>query len=349
MNKPKYQEGQVVKIKSFEELKANEYHLLYSDERLKEVADAEVAIYKVINDLRTITWYQVGQLGRNIIDIPEAYIKGDVLEFKAEVPADERKALEQSFFGFSNQLRATVQNGEYSCDDLECLLRECLDHVIARREKQKIETDRLIVRSLFINSEIKLGKIDLSNIKTSKLISDFNRVKEWLETHYELKDIQYFVGHYRILDKNTIIKGFEELLHDIKVQINNGHSNPLFDSLVALWARAVVFIVIAENPKELDREILTKTFYSATTRMAELFQRKNQDYGDSFFKLLDEDGLLVVYMRISEMINRYCVLLDNEGRAEVKSESIVDTLIDMANYCVMTIMWIEDQLKKESV
>lgn len=90
-------------------------------------------------------------------------------------------------------------------------------------------------------------------------------------------------------------------------------------------------------------------FEKVTHEMMDLYIRKRQDYGNSFDKSLDEDGLLVSKIRLGDKYSRFCSLIKTEGL--VKDEGIRDTLIDLANYAIMTIMWMEDQenLKLEQV
>ena len=74
--------------------------------------------------------------------------------------------------------------------------------------------------------------------------------------------------------------------------------------------------------------------------MVELFDRKNTDYGNSFEKSLDDDGLLVSKIRLTDKLNRFGQLIKNDSL--VKDESLRDTLIDLANYTVMTLMYLDD-------
>jgi hypothetical protein len=66
------------------------------------------------------------------------------------------------------------------------------------------------------------------------------------------------------------------------------------------------------------------------------YAAKNHDYGNSFSELYQEFGLLSSVIRLSDKLGRLKTLLKAEPK--VKDESIRDTLLDMANYCVMTIM-----------
>lgn len=82
-------------------------------------------------------------------------------------------------------------------------------------------------------------------------------------------------------------------------------------------------------------------FKKITKEMVNLYSRKNTDYGGSFDESLDEDGLLVAKIRMKDKLNRFSQLIDND--ILVASESIEDTLIDLANYSIMTLMWINDE------
>lgn len=75
-----------------------------------------------------------------------------------------------------------------------------------------------------------------------------------------------------------------------------------------------------------------------------LYTRKNHDYGDSFHKSYEEWGLPMAAIRLGDKYNRFCRLIKVE--AEVKDESIRDTLIDLANYAIMTVMELEQKEQK---
>ena len=72
-----------------------------------------------------------------------------------------------------------------------------------------------------------------------------------------------------------------------------------------------------------------------------LYDRKNTDYGDSFSKSFKEYGLTMACIRLEDKLNRLKALTKNE--AQVKDESVTDTLMDLANYAIMTIMELEDE------
>ena len=74
---------------------------------------------------------------------------------------------------------------------------------------------------------------------------------------------------------------------------------------------------------------------------AELFEKKNKDYGDSFADF----GPVGVIIRLGDKINRLSNVTNN-GVNLVKSESIRDTLIDLHNYSAMAIMLMDEKKEK---
>lgn len=76
------------------------------------------------------------------------------------------------------------------------------------------------------------------------------------------------------------------------------------------------------------------------------YRKKNADYGNAFEKSMDEDGILVAKIRIGDKIRRINSLIKNNGEGQVKDEKLEDTYLDLANYCVMTILWIRKQQSK---
>lgn len=69
----------------------------------------------------------------------------------------------------------------------------------------------------------------------------------------------------------------------------------------------------------------------------ELYAKKNHDYGNSFHETWLEEGFAMVRIRLSDKLNRL-KKLTKSNMQEVKDESIRDTLIDIANYAIMSII-----------
>lgn len=100
--------------------------------------------------------------------------------------------------------------------------------------------------------------------------------------------------------------------------------------------------VLEENDKTLSNTSAHQ-FKGIVKGMIETYVRKNHDYGNSFDKSLDKFGLVASVVRIGDKMNRIESLVQKE--AMVQDESIRDTLLDMANYAIMTVMWVDNQKK----
>lgn len=85
-------------------------------------------------------------------------------------------------------------------------------------------------------------------------------------------------------------------------------------------------------------------FNELAQTMCELYEKKNADYGDSFNISLDKYGIIAALTRISDKFNRIENLILNQNK-KVEDEKVEDTLIDLANYAMMTVLWIKRIIK----
>lgn len=76
------------------------------------------------------------------------------------------------------------------------------------------------------------------------------------------------------------------------------------------------------------------------TELNDLYEKKNHDYGDSFHKTFVEEGFAMSRIRLTDKLERF-KKLSRDTTAKVTEESLRDTLIDLANYAIMTIMEID--------
>lgn len=90
----------------------------------------------------------------------------------------------------------------------------------------------------------------------------------------------------------------------------------------------------AENENLSPNE---KAFKKITDKMFTTYQKKNKDYGSSFDELFDEFGMTSALLRLKDKYNRLKSITEN-GKIEVKDESVEDTLLDMANYAILTVL-----------
>ena len=83
-------------------------------------------------------------------------------------------------------------------------------------------------------------------------------------------------------------------------------------------------------------------FKEITDEMNALYERKNHDYGNSFSETYRKLGVISATTRMLDKMNRVVSLVTKEQQ-KVNDESLRDTLIDLANYAVMTIMELDGE------
>ena len=84
--------------------------------------------------------------------------------------------------------------------------------------------------------------------------------------------------------------------------------------------------------------------------MLGIYKAKNKDYGDSFSESFEEFGLIAPVVRMNDKMNSIKSLSKKGGR-QVKGESLSDSLMDLANYAMMTVIELNQQVedwKKEN-
>lgn len=78
----------------------------------------------------------------------------------------------------------------------------------------------------------------------------------------------------------------------------------------------------------------------------ELYARKNHDYGDSFHKTFLEERMAMPRIRLEDKLSRFKTLSrispTDSAQQQVTDESIRDTLLDLANYAIMTVLELDE-------
>lgn len=74
-----------------------------------------------------------------------------------------------------------------------------------------------------------------------------------------------------------------------------------------------------------------------------IYEKKNHDYGDSFHKTFVEEGMAMARIRLDDKLNRFKTLSRQGTEQQVNDESIKDTLLDLANYAIMTVLEMEEE------
>ena len=95
---------------------------------------------------------------------------------------------------------------------------------------------------------------------------------------------------------------------------------------------------INTTEKDNYNEKLVQEHQELTAQLNWLYKVKNAKYGNSFGKKVRKRGLMSALDRMEDKWNRLENLIENNEDGSDTDESLEDTLIDLANYCLMTIM-----------
>lgn len=95
----------------------------------------------------------------------------------------------------------------------------------------------------------------------------------------------------------------------------------------------------------VDENVLS--FRAIQDKLVNIYAKKNHDYGDSFNEGCNELGVGYAFSRIFDKTKRFQTLakgiMNNSLSIEVQDETIEDTIMDLANYCVMYLAWRDKQ------
>ena len=78
-----------------------------------------------------------------------------------------------------------------------------------------------------------------------------------------------------------------------------------------------------------------------------LYDKKNRDYGDSFHESWKDYGITMATIRLGDKYNRLKNLTSGKAVQKVDDESVRDTLIDLANYAILTVMELDAETEPQ--
>ena len=137
----------------------------------------------------------------------------------------------------------------------------------------------------------------------------------------------------------------------IKVRSDALGKKPFYISLSDVMQRGSVDNktlkdVLCNGREDKSTRLFPKKFIAfrdITNGMYDTFKAKNHDYGNSFSELFAECGMTYAYGHMAEKLKRVKSLMSDE--AKVNGESMRDSLLDLANYAILTIMELDKTRK----
>ena len=99
---------------------------------------------------------------------------------------------------------------------------------------------------------------------------------------------------------------------------------------------------LADEVYDYKKNIRHKNLCGA---LHEIYLKKNADYGNSFADIFAEVGMPYAYGHMAEKLSRIRSLMNHP--AAVKGESMRDSLVDLANYALLTVVELDAQKEDE--
>lgn len=107
---------------------------------------------------------------------------------------------------------------------------------------------------------------------------------------------------------------------------------------------------LAATPYETDKVLRHRELCMG---LNVLYAKKNHDYGDSFHQTYIEEGMAMPRIRLGDKFSRFKtlsrILSSDSDQQAVTDESIRDTLLDLANYSIMTVLEIDDAQHEQKI
>ncbi len=135
----------------------------------------------------------------------------------------------------------------------------------------------------------------------------------------------------------------------------DGHTDKDVERLLSLIVHEHpngVFSFSGKEPWQPKSEKVIK-HQQICEELNKLYERKNHDYGDSFHQTFVEEGLAMTRIRLGDKLSRFKTLsklsCSDADQQQVTDESLRDTLMDLANYAIMTILEMEESEEQELV
>ena len=227
------------------------------------------------------------------------------------------------------------------CSDDACPLNkeraEKTNEINARADKIVKEKKNELKASLDLEKEPPVGE---TPVDPRTLNFDF--VEEWNKLNDLASEVDMKPSPELFPGASDIVKKYKDYRNAVDAWIKKHKKFP--ESI----AKACLLddYPVKENNDTENLSPNEKLFKSIVTQMFDTYKRKNKDYGASFDELFDEYGMTSALLRIKDKYNRLKAINDN-GQIEVKDESVEDTLLDMANYAILTVIKLRNNKSKK--
>lgn len=159
-----------------------------------------------------------------------------------------------------------------------------------------------------------------TNTSDTVKLNERKRIEEMADINYDRNTQLYWVG-------GTAFETHREALIYLQ-KIENDYLN----GCCAPYDEKQIDTDRNNRQEELTKD--EQVFKEITELMLQTYIKKNRDYGGAFERGMERDGIISALTRMYDKLDRLHSLKDKDP--EVVEETVEDTLMDLANYAIMT-------------
>lgn len=129
----------------------------------------------------------------------------------------------------------------------------------------------------------------------------------------------------------------EEFLEAVEKTHRGDKHEKVYKNAIQMAKRT---ILRAQTPKSEKHSPNIKVLHhrEICSGLSDLYEKKNHDYGDSFHETFLQEGWVMPRIRLGDKYRRFCALTSASEGPLVEDESLRDTLLDLANYAILTVL-----------
>ena len=169
-----------------------------------------------------------------------------------------------------------------------------------------------------------MGNVELHKSVLDLFVNEANKVSSIVAKE---KGLTILDTHKKLEKEIQFIEEFDSIL---------GEGGALHDLGIRYFIRLGVIGI-----RLYCARICLDSFKDKADELHDIYKRKNNDYGNSFEVSLDKYGVIAAVVRLQDKVTRYVSLTTGGNKRLVADEKVEDTLLDLVNYCVMTVMYYE--------
>lgn len=145
-------------------------------------------------------------------------------------------------------------------------------------------------------------------------------------------------GGCNVIDDMLKYRGMVDIIEYIDKEGDYHLAN---DNNPYVWNKDMLEPALTVKQTKMDR---LDIYQYILNNLEETYKNKNNDYGNSVADTYKKFGDLSFLVRITDKYNRLLTLCNPNNEQKVKDEKIDDTILDLANYCLL---WLVEREYKE--